>query len=316
MSNKPSKKILIFGSGFISRFIALEALSQGIEPIVLFNNHPLEDANDVEQLCISSCDIDSLLIKTQPSYIVCLQGSSFVPDNKNLMESLNSNLITILSFMERVMVLVKDGLYVPEKIVLVGSAAEYGKSFLEPIDESFPLRPVSIYGLTKIYLYNTAMYYYEKGLPVIYTRQFNCTGPYQRQNFVIPSVCRQIAMIEKGEKCSLEIGDTYQERDFIDVRDAARAYLAILDRGVTGEIYNIGTGHTHSIAEVLELAITKAKHKHAIHIETNRDLFFDKGAISNRICSNITKLRSLGFAPQTSLKQTIADTLDFWRERA
>jgi GDP-4-dehydro-6-deoxy-D-mannose reductase len=221
------KRLLIFGSGFISRFIAAAAVDDGVEPVVLYNRHPLEDMDSVTQVCLSSCDLPSFLADTGPSYIIALQGSSFVPDNKQLVESLNANLMITILFMEQVMASVQAGEISPEKIVLVGSAAEYGRSYLEPISETFPLHAMSIYGLTKIFLFNTAMYYCQKGLPIVYTRQFNCTGPYQRADFVIPSICKQIALIEKGQKDSISIGDIIQERDFIDVRDAAQAYLIL-----------------------------------------------------------------------------------------
>lgn len=309
----PKKKLLIFGSGFISRFIASAALDDGIEPIVLYNKHPLEDLNNVRQVCISSCEITSFLAETKPSYIISLQGSSFVPDNNQLVESLNSNLMLTILFMEQVMASVQEGKISPEKIVLVGSAAEYGRYYSEPISETNSLHPTSIYGLTKIFLFNTAMYYCEKGLPVVYTRQFNCTGPYQRADFVIPSICKQIALIEKGKKDSITIGDTSQERDFIDVRDAAQAYLILLKQGVAGKVYNIGSGRAVSISEVLEKAITFARANTKIPIVTNDQLFFNKNAISNIICADIISLSALGFKPKFKLEETIHDTIEFWR---
>jgi GDP-4-dehydro-6-deoxy-D-mannose reductase len=315
MSTTPAKKILIFGSGLLSRYIAAAALDDGIEPVVLYNKHSLEELDNVEQICFSSRDMASLLTDIRPSYIVSLQGNSFVPDNKHLIESLNTNLMVTLSFMEQVMTLVQQGIIMPEKIVLVGSAGEYGKSYLVPITESFPLNPTSIYGLTKIFLYNTAKYYIEKGLPIIYTRQFNTTGPYQRADFVVPSICRQISLIEKGQLESLTIGDTTQERDFIDVRDAARAYLSILKQGVVGEIYNIGSGQAVAIAQVLDKAVSFACSGTKITTTVNKQLFFDKNALSNRICANVSKLAELDFKPRFTLDDTLKDTLDFWRER-
>src|SRR3989339_2121145 len=113
------KKLLIFGSGFISRFIAAAALDDGIEPVVLYNRHPLDDMDDVEQVCLSACDVASFLEETRPTYIISLQGNSFVPDNKHLVESLNANLMITILFMEQVMSLVLSGEISPEKIVLV-----------------------------------------------------------------------------------------------------------------------------------------------------------------------------------------------------
>jgi GDP-4-dehydro-6-deoxy-D-mannose reductase len=315
MSNKIQKKLLIFGSGFMSRFIASAARDSGIEPVVLFNRHPLEDLDDVVQVQLSSCNMKSLLKDIRPSYIISLQGSSFVPDNIHIVESLNANLMMTILFMEQVMALVQKKEISPEKIILVGSAAEYGRAHLEPITETSPLHPTSIYGLTKIFLFNAARYYFEKGLPVVYTRQFNCTGPYQRADFVVPSICRQIALIEKQQKNSISIGDTSQERDFIDVRDAAQAYLVLLEQAIIGEVYNVGSGYAVSVSEVLHKAVSFARPNTKIITKTSNHLFFNENALSNMICANVIKLSALGFKPQFGLEDTIHDVIEFWRKR-
>lgn len=313
MAKTLPKKLLIFGSGFISRFIAAAALNEGIEPVVLYNRHPLEDMDGVTQVCFSSGDVAAFLVDVRASYVIALQGSSFVPDNKHLVESLNANLMITLLFMEQVMSLVQAGKISPEKIVLVGSAAEYGRSYLEPISETFPLHATSIYGLTKIFLFNTAMYYCQKGLPIVYSRQFNCTGPYQRADFVIPSICRQIALIEKGQKDSISIGDITQVRDFIDVRDAARAYFILFRQGIVGEVYNVGSGQAFSISEILNKAVSLARSHTKLVSKTNNQLFFKETALSNKICADVTKLSALGFKPQIIMDDTLHDIIEFWR---
>ena len=269
--------------------------------------------DEVTQVCFSSIDVAAYLVEAEPSYVIALQGSSFVPDNTRLVESLNANLMITLLFMEQVMSLVQEGKISPEKIVLVGSAAEYGRSYLEPISETFPLHATSIYGLTKIFLFNTAMYYGQKGLPIVYSRQFNCTGPYQRADFVIPSICKQIALIEKGQKDCISIGDVTQIRDFIDVRDAARAYLILLRQGIAGEVYNIGSGQAFSISEILHKAVSLARSHTKLFTKTNNELFFNENTLSNMICADVTKLSALGFKPQFSIDDTIHDVIEFWR---
>jgi GDP-4-dehydro-6-deoxy-D-mannose reductase len=220
-----------------------------------------------------------------------------------------------IQFMEKVATLAQKGKLAPEKIVLVGSSAEYGRMYVEPISENFPLHPTSIYGLTKIFLFNTAMYYFEKGLPVVYARQFNCTGPYQRPDFVVPSICRQIAMIEKGLQDRIIVGDVSQRRDFIDVRDAARAYMLLFEQGHAGEVYNIGSGNAVSISAVFEKAISLAHSPTKIMAEVNRQLFFSENATSNTICADVAKLACLGFKTNYSMDETIVDVINFWRER-
>lgn len=307
------QKLLIFGSGFIARHIAEEATTQGFDTVLLYNHHTIESFTGLRQIQLASVNLTNFIAKERPTAIIALQGNSFVPDNQNLLEALNANLLMTMSFMEKVLAAHQKGTLKLTRVIFAGSAGEYGKTYHEPIAENFPLHPTSVYGLTKIFLYNMAMFYAEKGLPVIHVRQFNCTGPHQRAPFVIPSICRQIAKIERGLQDSITIGDTTQERDFIDVRDAAVAYLLLLKSARNGEIYNIGSGHAVSIAEVLRKAISLTTVSTGIPLTYDPELFFDKNAMSKKICADITKLYSLGFEFRYTLDDTLRDTLAYWR---
>lgn len=307
-------KLLVFGSGFISGFIIEEAVKNGFSARLLYNNHRMEQIPDVDQFSLAEVSPLQVLQEYRPDYIVCLQGNSFVPDNKNLRNSIETNLIVPLSALESIAIYA-DTEKKLKKIIIVGSAGEYGRSYAEPIAETFPLHPSSIYGLTKIFLYNMAIYYKEKGLPIVYTRQFNCTGPGQRSSFLIPSLCRQIASIEKEKSVAkIEIGDLSQERDFIDVRDASRAYIHLLMHGAIGEVYNIGSGVVHSVKQVLdEILRVSDLNADDVEISINRQLFFKEQSISNRILADVTKLAALGFRHQVPFEKTIHDTLEYWR---
>jgi len=315
MDKGEHRRLLVFGSGFIARFLVQEAQEQGFVVKVLYRQHPVDDMPKLDQQKLDPATIDHDVLRFSPNYVVAVQGSSFVPDNDHLIGSLETNLVSTIVFMEVVNRLMASGSLSVEKILMIGSAGEYGKMYSEPISESFPLHPTSIYGLTKIFLYNTALFYHEKGLPVCYVRQFNCTGPYQRPVFVVPSICRQIALIEKGKLNSLSIGDVTQERDFIDVRDAVRAHLTVLKSGRGGEIYNVGTGRSVPVKQVLDLALDQAREGIDISLETDPNLFVEKNALSKRLCADISKLKKLGFAPRIPLESTVRDTLDYWRAR-
>ena len=143
-----------------------------------------------------------------------------------------------------------------EKILVIGSASEYGKFYDTAITENFPLHPTSLYGLDKICLYNASMYYYERGLPIVHVRQFNTTGPLQRETFVLPSFCKQAAEIEKGiREPKMFVGDLNQERDFIDIRDTCRAYSLLFEEGLAGQVYNVSSGNCISINELLYIVL-------------------------------------------------------------
>ncbi|MFZ5953317.1 MAG: GDP-mannose 4,6-dehydratase [Candidatus Rifleibacteriota bacterium] len=310
------KKLLIFGSGFICSHIVQTALNKDMRVEVLYNKHPIESGLSLKyQHCLSNTDIRKFLRDFSPDFIISLQGNSFVPDNKVLRESIETNLIVPLSYLEEVANYSESAKNL-SKVIIIGSAGEYGRTYHEPISENFPLHPSSIYGLTKIFLFNTALYYMEKGLPIIYTRQFNCTGPGQRNTFLIPSICFQIAKIENGlQDSKIEIGDLTQERDFIDVRDAVEAYFTILSNGTTGQVYNIGSGICRSVQSVLEETIKISEiDSNKVEISVKEALFFKEQSISNRVLANNSRLTKLGFQAKIPFSTTLKDTLEYWRK--
>lgn len=308
-------RLLILGSGFISNHLIKQACSCDFKVKLLFNNHPGTASEVYEQESLNSREPIEIITDFQPDYVICLHGNSFVPDNRILRESIETNVIIPLKLLEAVAEYSNSSKNL-KKIIVVGSAIEYGRTYQEPISENFPLHPSSVYGLTKIFLYNTAFYYMEKGLPMLYIRQFNCVGPGQRASFLIPSLCRQIALIEKGMASPLiEIGDMHQERDFIDARDSSRAYLLLLQQGQAGNVYNVGSGHIRSVGQVLnEIIKLSGLKKSPPEIRVNQSLFFKEQSTSNRILADISKLTDLGFKAEIPFEKTLYDTLEYWRQ--
>ena len=87
-------------------------------------------------------------------------------------------------------------------------------------------------------------------------RPFNHTGPGQSTDFVLPSFAAQIARIEAGlQPPSLKVGDLSSERDFLDVQDVVEAYLALLNNGEAGTVYNVCSGASRKVSEWLEILV-------------------------------------------------------------
>lgn len=308
-------KLLIFGSGFLVKHIAEQFSSNGGEVRIVFNEHPVSGFNKECQLKRSEVDPVTLLSTYRPTYLLFATGDSFVGDNIDIEGSITKNLMDTLRMLE-IIFQNYSSLGFIKKIVVIGSAAEYGREYEMAIKESTPTHPTSIYGLTKIFLYDTSMYYAWKGLPVVHVRQFNAVGPFQREVFVLSSFCRQIAMIEKGVKEPLmTVGNLSAERDFIDVRDAANAYCRLFDAGAPGQVYNVASGTSFTIEELLKvlLELTTYKNK-SIKIERSADSAARKNMLATRLLADTTKLQDLGFKPRYTLRQTIEDTLNFWRQ--
>jgi GDP-4-dehydro-6-deoxy-D-mannose reductase len=95
------------------------------------------------------------------------------------------------------------------------------------------------------------------GLEIISVRAFNHIGPGQSETFVVPSFCKQVAMIEaKGGTGVMRVGNLEAKRDFTDVRDIARAYRMLAEKGESGAVYNVGSGKSISIGEILDMILS------------------------------------------------------------
>lgn len=310
-------KILLFGSGFIATSI-LEYLPNAVadgdvEFVGIYSKHKFSNGG-IKQYHISE-SMEDIILNERPDYIICLQGNSFVPDNISIHDSIQNNVMQIGGFLE---LLYETQLFKQVKsILVVGSAGEYGKLYDQPIDEDTSLRPTSLYGLSKIFLYNCAMYFYERGLPVKYVRQFNTVGPNQREQFVFQSFIKQLVLIEKGiNKNEIKVGDLSQERDFIDVRDTVRAYMHILDAGVHGEVYNVGSGKYISIRDLLDKMVDLSLiDRNQLRIVENKSLFSDEGKLSRRLCAGTEKIEGLDFNCIYNLEDTINVLFDYWRNK-
>lgn len=306
-------KILIFGTGFIATNLIEYFGKKNIECVVLYNKHKILNYPDTKQYSMNT-DIEKLFEIEKPDNIILLHGNSFVPSNTSVKTTINDNMLKIASFLEN---LYDTKLYSKvKKIIVVGSASEYGKFYDRPIKENFDLHPTSLYGLGKICLYNTAKYFIERGLPIIYTRQFNTIGIGQRDSFVLASFAKNISLIEKKKsKPILNVGDLSQERDFLDIRDTCNAYDMLLMSGEIGEVYNIASGEYITIDSLLTIAIKHSSlNSENIEINENVSLFSKEESLSKRLHADITKLKKLGFKRKYSIEDTIKDTLKYWEK--
>jgi nucleoside-diphosphate-sugar epimerase len=127
------------------------------------------------------------------------------------------------------------------KVVLVGSAAEYGLvgAFENPIRETQPLRPISIYGLTKSIQTSFAAFYSQTtNLHIVVARIFNLALPNLSERLFYGRAQVMIEAYKKGEISALEFGNLEAQRDYIDLDEVAKQLFAIADFGIRGEVYN------------------------------------------------------------------------------
>jgi GDP-4-dehydro-6-deoxy-D-mannose reductase len=204
----------------------------------------------------------------------------------------------------------------PCRVQLASSGYVYGATVPHhPAQETDPTAAVGVYAESKVVMEEMARSFAATGqLSLTVTRSFNHTGPRQGTDFVVPAFARQIARIEKGlEPAIVRHGNLEALRDFLDVRDVVRAYRQLLCE-VAPEpwrVVNVASGTGVRIRDLLEQLMEMAQ----ISIQQENDPERMRPSDLPESIGDSTILTSLtGWRPEISLRTTLEDTLNWWRE--
>jgi GDP-4-dehydro-6-deoxy-D-mannose reductase len=202
----------------------------------------------------------------------------------------------------------------PDARVLVVSTGEvYGRADVTPTPETEQTKPLSPYAASKAAAEVAALQSARAGLDIVVARAFQHEGPGRDERFAIGSWTAQLAELERAGGGTLLVGNLDVERDLTDVRDVCRAYVALLDPAVSGGVYNVASGTTVSLRDVVERLVALARVPVSVALDPDRMRPADVPVVSG----DAGKLRAAtGWAPSIPLEQTLADTLEFARERA
>jgi GDP-4-dehydro-6-deoxy-D-mannose reductase len=196
------------------------------------------------------------------------------------------------------------------RVLVLGSAEEYGRVTPAevPIREDHPVRPVSPYGASKAAASLLALQaHLGQGLHTVRVRPFNHTGPGQPPRFLVPALAHRIAAAERAGDEELRVGSLDPVRDLNDVRDVVRAYRLLAEHGRAGEDYNVCTGHGVSVRDVAERLVAMAARPLQLVVDPELVRPVDIPVL----VGDSAKLReATGWAPEISLEQTLADTLE------
>jgi GDP-4-dehydro-6-deoxy-D-mannose reductase len=254
---------------------------------------------------------ENLLVKFSPVYIVHL--ASFSSVSKSWDEPLASFMNNTNIFLNICEVIRKNNIKC--RLLSIGSSEEYGNvpDHCIPIKESMPLNPLSPYAVARVSQEMLSQCYVSSyKLDIILTRSFNHIGSGQRDIFVIPSFVKQILTgIKDGlPEITLYTGDISIVRDFLDVRDVVRAYQLLLEKGVTGELYNVCTGSGYSLAEIidmlaklLQIGITTKTDSSKIRPNDNKLIIGDNAKITGHT----------GWHPDIPLMKSLQDLIFYWK---
>lgn len=318
-----SKKALIIGAaGFVGPYLA-SACKQNLAADVIgtkLGREKLElspaagHSTEVVDLDImDSQAVLDLLNEKRPEYIFHLAAQSSVAYSwKNPELTVDVNIKGALHLLEALRVLKEEDGYNPY-VLMVGSSEEYGRPQTKDgrIDENHPVNPANIYAATKVCQNMLARIYTEAyGLNIVMTRSFNHIGPGQAPTFVVADFCQQVAKIERGEQEPIiRVGNLSAKRDFTDVRDVVKAYTALIEKGHSGETYNIGSGTAHAISEILDKIIEQGKSEIKVEVDAHKLRPIDVPLIESDI-SELKKITS--WQPEINIDETIHDMLTYF----
>lgn len=311
------KKALITGiSGFAGSFLAELLLSKGYE---VHGTHTSDNLSNLELLkqnlhlhkvnLLDKNETEKCIENAKPDFVFHLAALTSPAESFKEPEKIVTNNITAqINLLEAIRLS-----SISPRILIISSAEVYGYVKEEdlPINEKNELRPASPYAVSKIAQdYLGLQYHLSYGLDVIRARPFNHIGPRQSSSFVVASFAKQIAEIEKGKKDpKIKVGNLETKRDFTDVRDMVKAYLVLVEKGESGEVYNIGSGKSHKISEILSDLLSLSQ----LPIDTEVDQTLFRPGDIPEIRSSNHKIEQLGWKPEVELSVTLKDTLDYWR---
>ncbi len=200
------------------------------------------------------------------------------------------------------------------RTLVVTSSEVYGWAVTssEAITENAPLRPETLYGVSKAAADSAARIYAARyNMPVMVARPCNHIAPGQNEEFVVPSFAKQVAHLADGrQKDAVKVGNLASRRDFVDARDVVEAYASILEKGRAGQAYNIGSGRDYAIGEVLETLFRLA----GIEPKTENDPSRFRPADRRPLMDISLARNELGWKPERTLEQSLGDVLDSFRQ--
>ena len=286
----PEGNVLITGIGGFLGFHLANELAQ-LTPelnIIGIDRKPLSGVDNAVVVDLGDRDaLAQIFREVAPRYVFHMAGVVYSNEFKELY---NGNVEIAINLLD----LAHSSDY-PVRVIIPGSAAEYGRVASKdvPITEEQPLNPVSAYGVSKAWQATVARYYALLGVDVVIGRIFNIIGRGAPESLAVGSFANQIKRIVCGETPPfILVGNLSTRRDYLDVADACRGLAAVAFTGRKGEVYNICSGHSVAMADILAMMISKAGISVSVEVENQRVKSCD---IEDSYGSNLKLLRDSGW---------------------
>ncbi|WP_298212015.1 GDP-mannose 4,6-dehydratase [Ferrimicrobium sp.] len=290
-------RALITGSrGFVGGWLCHYLSDQGDEVIELREGLNLCDREALEE-ALGGIEIDVCYHLAALSHV----GASWSNPQLYFVNNVvgTANLVAVLARLPQL-----------PRLLHVSSSEVYGRVNGDdlPIEESQPLRPVSPYAASKASAEFASMQaWYGYGLPTVVARPFNHTGPGQSVDYLVPALGARMVEAKARGRSSLRVGNVDARRDFMDVRDVVRAYRLLAVHGVPGDAYNVCSGESVSVREIVgELSVIL---DHQVDLEVD-PVLVRPNDVEVVVGDPLKMTEVTGFHRQFSLHQTIAGVVE------
>ena len=239
--------------------------------------------------------VSKLISKIKPDEIINLSGSM----NKNFFdEILSTNIISSINLYES---LLKNK--INPKLISVSSSAQYGiQNHKNLVRESDPRNPVNIYGISKMAQEKISNLYHQKGLNIVTIVPFNLIGPGISANLLPGRIIQQFREILSRKKKKLVLGNYSTVRDYLDVDDFSRGLILTLDKGISGESYNLCSGIATEIRSMIELFKKSLKLESPVKFTENVSTDID---LPYQVGDNKKIYELCGWTPMIKLEDSI-----------
>jgi nucleoside-diphosphate-sugar epimerase len=286
-------RVLVTGlEGFTGRYVGAELRQAGYE---VFGLSCTSDESSDEPVDLLDANALAHIVETiRPQAVIHLAAIAFVAHG-DVEAIYRTNVIGTRNLLSALTSLPQC----PSRVLLASSANVYGNAqgYEGSLDEHAALAPLNDYAVSKMAMEYMARTWIDR-LPVLFSRPFNYTGVGQSAQFLIPKI---VDHFRRGERC-IELGNLDVWREFTDVRAVAWAYRRLLETDSQDDTFNICTGTTYSLREVI--AMMEEIAGYSIDVSVNPAFVRSNEVV--RLQGNNARLEArIGTLPSYSLRQTL-----------
>ena len=234
-------KVAVFGAnGFIGRAVTHEMRGAGHDVVEGTDSITGESVDLLNQDAVTA-----YLHDTKPEVIINCAGVVAGGDFENNVR-----------FTKDILNGVKQADIDVKRVIVTGSAGEYGQVSHLPVSEDTELNATSAYAVSKIKEEQTALGLAEEtDTSVVVARVFNPLGPGMHERFLVSGLLKQIRAIKDGQADHIEISRLDAARDYLAVSDTAVAFRLLAEGEPREKVYNIGSGVSSTNGQLLDLLL-------------------------------------------------------------